>query len=253
MGIRSRLLRLLEILTNTHIYQSLPHGVSIEADVQRLLPRFQSSVVFDVGANVGQSARHFAKVFPKAEIFCFEPVQSTFQTLQKNLSQLSNVHCYALALGAAAGSGNMVLQDSSDMFYLQKSSTAMTPAQENLEVIEIDTVDNICTRSHLETISYLKIDTEGYDLEVLKGAEQMLQAGRIDLVEVEAGMHPGNPRHVPFEQLKQFLESYDYRLFGIYEQYHEWLTREPHLRRINSVFISSKVIAENQNLFHVAH
>jgi hypothetical protein len=70
----------------------------------------------------------------------------------------------------------------------------------------------------------------------------MLASQAIDFVEVEAGMNPGNTRHAPFESLKAFLESNDYRLFAIYEQVEEWPTDEPHLRRTNSLFISRRMI-----------
>jgi hypothetical protein len=65
-------------------------------------------------------------------------------------------------------------------------------------------------------------------------------------VEVEAGMNASNKRHVPFETLKDYLELRSYLLFGIYEQVHEWPTKEPHLRRTNSVFISRRMIETNR-------
>lgn len=70
----------------------------------------------------------------------------------------------------------------------------------------------------------------------------MLNEQRIDFVEVEAGMNAGNKRHVPFETLKEYLESKNYLLFGIYEQVHEWPTNEPHLRRTNAVYLSRRMI-----------
>jgi hypothetical protein len=74
----------------------------------------------------------------------------------------------------------------------------------------------------------------------------MLAARQIDFVEVEAGMNSGNKRHVPFDDLRTHLENLDYYLFGFYEQMHEWVTREPHLRRTNPVFISGSVVHPKQ-------
>jgi hypothetical protein len=75
----------------------------------------------------------------------------------------------------------------------------------------------------------------------------MLTEQRIDLVEVEAGMNPSNIWHVPFEALKDFLESHMYFLFGIYEQENGlWASREPHLRRTNPIFISHHMIEMNR-------
>lgn len=111
------------------------------------------------------------------------------------------------------------------------------------EAVDIVTLDEFCASSRIERVSYLKIDTEGGDLEVLRGGERMLKGQRIDLVEVEAGMNAGNKRHVPFEALKGYLEARDYLLFAIYEQMHEWITGEPHLRRTNPAFVSRRMIA----------
>lgn len=79
-------------------------------------------------------------------------------------------------------------------------------------------------------------------MDVLEGAVKMLVKQNIDIIQVETGMNPTNSRHVSFESVKQFLESYHYYLFGIYEQVNEWPTGKPHLRRTNPIFISQKLI-----------
>jgi hypothetical protein len=107
-------------------------------------------------------------------------------------------------------------------------------------------IDAFSKKNKIERIDFLKIDTEGGDLDVLKGAENMLKSQKIDFVQVEAGMNPDNNHHVPFECLKSFLEKYNYYLFGIYDQVNEWPSEEPHLRRTNSVFVSRKIIKEKR-------
>ena len=114
------------------------------------------------------------------------------------------------------------------------------------ESVDIVTLDEFCHSKRIDQVNYLKIDTEGGDLEVLKGAVNMLTEQRIDLVEVETGMNPRNSRHVPFEAIKKFLESHGYFIFGIYEQVSEFPTGEPHLRRTNPLFISHRTIEMNR-------
>lgn len=111
--------------------------------------------------------------------------------------------------------------------------------------VSIETLDRFCEHQGINHIGFLKIDTEGGDFDVLCGAAGMLATQQIDLVEVEAGMNSGNKRHVPFEKLKAILEDSGYLLFGIYEQIHEWPTKEPHLRRTNLVFNSSMLAKES--------
>lgn len=102
--------------------------------------------------------------------------------------------------------------------------------------------DTFCAERAIEEIGFLKIDTEGHDLEVLRGFRTMLKAARIDLVEVEVSMNPENRRHVPFERAKSYLERFGYRLFLIHEQAREGAARGPIIRRANVVFCSARLI-----------
>lgn len=123
-------------------------------------------------------------------------------------------------------------------------SAAPTPSM-TLESVKIETLDDFCLEHEISHIGFLKIDTEGNDLNVLRGGKQILSQQRIDVVQVEAGMNPANKRQVPYNSLCNFLEARNYLLFGIYDQVSEWPQRKPHLRRANPVFISREVISAN--------
>jgi len=247
MSLRRMVRELIEQLTDTHIYRILPRGIDFVQDIANSLPMYRTDIVFDIGANVGQSSKLFLAKFPSSHIYCFEPVSDTFRQLQHNLEGNERVDCYRLAFGSSKSTGKMVLQGSADMFFLLDQSKE-SPMNKNVptESVNIVTLDEFCHTKGIDHISYLKIDTEGGDLDVLKGAVSMLTDQRIDLVQVEAGMNPTNSRHVSLESLKAFLESHRYFLFGIYEQVNEWLAREPHLRRTNPVFISQQMIERNR-------
>lgn len=246
MTIKNKLKKIVEHITNTHIYRVLPHGIDFIQDIIKFFPKYRIELVFDVGANVGQSSKIYLERFPDSHIYCFEPVSDTFRLLKNNIDGNERVDCYQLALGSSTAKGEMVLQGASEMFFLlDQSQASPTNNEVTTESIDIVTLDEFCHSKKIDQINYLKIDTEGGDLEVLKGAISMLTEQKIDLVEVEAGMSPGNHRHVSFEVLKGFLESYKYFLFGIYEQVNEWPTSEPHLRRTNPLFISSRMIGTN--------
>lgn len=203
-----------------------------------ILPRFHASTVFDVGANIGQSAKTYRAHFPDAEIYCFEPVRRTFAELKNNLQEMKRVQCFRCALGSSAQKGLMVLKGSSNLFRLRSGSgSPQDDSDAPTEAVDVLTLDGFCADNNIQHIDFLKIDTEGHDLEVLKGASAMLAGHEIDLVQVEAGMNPGNHRHASMESLKTFLESLGYVLFGIYEQIHRGVS-SPHLHRSNLLFIS---------------
>jgi FkbM family methyltransferase len=248
MNIKYGVRRLIEHLANIHIFRVLPRGIDVAYDIANAFPAYRMETVFDVGANVGQSAKRYVSCFPSSRIYCFEPVRDTFRQLQDNLMGNDRVHCIQLALGSVKRHGRMAVQGRSDRFFLLGQSKHSPANEEGLttEPVDVVTLDEFCCARKIGHISYLKVDTEGADLEVLKGGAGVLTEQRIDFVEVEAGMNAGNVWHVPFESLKGYLESRSYLVFGLYGQRHEWPTNEPHLRRTNVTFISRRMVEMNK-------
>lgn len=223
--------------TGLRIIKRRPWGLEFAADIRQALPTHSMRVVFDVGANLGQSALAYAQDWPAAEIHSFEPARSLFDQLVANTGSNPHIHAHQLALGLEPGEVGFVV-DGELSHIRQENEEAGGLAQ---ETVRVERLDEFCKDKGVDRISFLKIDTEGFDLDVLKGSEQMLRQNRIGFVQVEAGMSPLNTTHIPFEKLKSHLEERGYYLFGLYEQVHEWKTRQPVVRRTNPVFVSSEV------------
>lgn len=247
MSRRESLRRVVRRLTGFHVYRTLPRGVELFEDLARAFPEWRPETVFDVGANVGQSAREYLSRFPAARVHCFEPVSATFRVLESGLRGEARARCHRMALGASVTRGTMLLEGTPDMFRLADADApAPAPAREEArrEEVAVSTVDEVARAEGIARIGLLKVDTEGRDLAVLEGAAGMLGAQAIDVVQLEAGMHPGNHLHAPLEALKGFLDARGYVAFGIYEQTPEWPTGEAHLRRCNPVFVSRRLVEE---------
>jgi FkbM family methyltransferase len=230
-------------LTGLHVFSRLPGGVDFVHDVRRHLPNSDVRTIFDVGANVGQSARSYLESFRGATILCFEPVKATYDTLVAALGSAPNVRCFHVGMSASVGGGTMEVDEKQSS--MNRLTTAGSPAT-NVESVALDTLDAFCARESIAHIDLLKIDTEGHDLEVLKGAAGLLASQAVDIIQVEAGMNRRNQRHVPIEHFKSYLEPLEYFLFRIYDQVAEWPTGDPNLRRSNLVFISDPVIRKNR-------
>jgi hypothetical protein len=114
----------------------------------------------------------------------------------------------------------------------------------HLATVPIRRGEAFCIEQKIDAIDYLKIDTEGHDRAVLTGFDAMLKRHAVAMVEVEAGLHPENRRHVPFEEFKAHLEPLGYRLFDIREIASERSGR-PNLRRCNMVFASTSLLEAN--------
>ena len=149
-----------------------------------------SNTVFDVGANDGQWARSAVEINSAIHLHCFEPSPYTFKLLLQNHFP-KNVICNNLGLGATTEEKTLfVFEDGSklnSLYQRQGIEHFSLPKQNRKEVIHLTTVDVYSNENHIEQIDYLKLDVEGHELEVLKGASQFLRERRIKIIQFEYG------------------------------------------------------------------
>lgn len=199
-------------------------------DFRSLLPSLKMETIFDVGANVGQTVRVLRKSYRRANILAFEPVKSTFEALRTSVGEDPRTQCFQMALGDVQATAKMEAAPGS---VRNKVLSGASGALTNEQIVDVDAGDHFCAERGIDAINFLKIDTEGYDLKVCVGFAGMLRQHKIDLVQVEAGLHPKNSLHVPFQAFKDYLEPLGYCIFRIYDQ-----AGQPFARRCNIVFVS---------------
>jgi len=210
----------------------------IKADIEQLLPNIEVRTLFDVGANVGQTVMAMRPLFPEAKLYAFEPVRASYEQLLDTAGNFDDTECFNLALSDANSAATMLARGTSQNNRIVEQSGSQT------EEVSLISGDIFCEEHGIDHIDYLKIDTEGHEMQVLRGLQSMLSDYRVDLIELEAGMNWGNKKHTPFEHLKGYLEPMGYYLFRFYEQVAEKRGR-PHLRRVNVVFISQPTVEGN--------
>jgi FkbM family methyltransferase len=207
-------------------------------DIEQRLPGYRPSVIFDVGANVGQSCVAYANAYPKARIYSFEPVPQTYARLCENISPYPNITAYDLALGGRAGVAVMTAIGTGTANRIRPDEE---PGASGTATVRVDEGHRVAAEIGVTDISYLKIDTEGFDLEVLHGFKPLFP--RIDFVQVEASMNPYNTAHVGFRVLEDFLREQGFLLFKFYAQAFEFgFGGLPVLRRTNPLFIRGAIV-----------
>lgn len=250
--LRTQFKRLVERILHVTIYRTLPRGIDPFYDLERLIPNWKPLTIFDVGANVGQSAKVYAQRFPFSAILSFEPGVEAFRQLERCVSAFRNVRCIQLAFAAEAGTSQLIYGDDSSMNRIapDRLDEELSDAGHSERVVR-ETVDGFCERHGIQRIDYLKIDTEGADLDVLRGAERMLRNAMIGVIEVEVGIGQDNETHVPLGDVRHYLESLDFLVFGFYEQVSEWKRHLPHLRRANAIFVGKGLGESERSDFSV--
>ena len=166
----------------------------------------EGSVALDVGANVGGHTVRLAQlVGSEGIVIAFEPQRVTFQTLCANaaLNGLLNVHCYWAAVGAAPGRITLPALDYArpDNFGAV-SLEAGRPESGTGESVEVRTIDGFGL-SHCE---FMKIDVEGMELDVLRGATDTIRRCR-------PALYVENNQKDKSAALVGFLRSMGYRLY----------------------------------------
>jgi FkbM family methyltransferase len=159
---------------------AFPHGRYWERDVvtafDRLLDRQPDPVVYDVGANIGYFTVRAAAT--GAAVCAFEPVASTHAVLARNVARnrFEGVRAFRLALSDGAGEAVMHLFSSSG------SSTIVAPRTlpearllpMGVETVEEQTLDTLVAETGIAPPTLVKIDVEGCELRVLRGARAVL-------------------------------------------------------------------------------
>lgn len=180
--------------------------------VERILTHLNPRVAFDVGANVGNYSRMLLKALPDAEVHAFEPLQEPFA----KLSELS-VEFDGRSIPINLGVGNRV-QDLEIHYNPEASSHALFStevaavpylANENTRTIPVTTLDSYCNdRLGKAKVDFIKIDTEGFEAEVLQGAKQLLENHRPMAVQIEFNWHHMFRSHSLY-YLASFLPEYE--------------------------------------------
>jgi FkbM family methyltransferase len=186
-------------------WNSDEHQTRLVADAQ---------TIFDVGANVGQSAKTYRRLYPGAEIWSFEPFPDSYKTLCRSLGD-KKFHPTALALSDRISKTELNIGGDSitNSLLRRKSHTGKT-----IEV-QTDTIDNFCRTRGIPHIDILKVDVEGAEERVFRGARDMFSRGAVRAVFVEVYFRPVYERMPLFGDLDAHLNKLGFGLCGLYSLY----------------------------------
>jgi len=165
------------------------HGLTVgeEHFLRRHLKGVRSGIFFDVGANRGSYANYLHMLVPDARVYAFEPHPRSFALLAES-ARSDNIVVVNRALSDAPS--HMKLYDFSD----HDGSTQASLSQDAVKLfspsvvehaVECTTLDIFMHENGIEKIDFLKVDTEGFDLSVLRGASSALADNRIGVIQFE--------------------------------------------------------------------
>lgn len=203
----------------------MPPGVVVGHDLWRDLELLlgPTPLCFDVGANHGDVSEAILQVRPSAQIRAFEPGKACLVALQKRFGADARVTLVPTGLGQEVGENrfrNYANDQLSSFLPLRTSEENPFRAETEIasDLVSITTLDLYCTEQGVSAIELLKIDTQGYDLHVLKGGEKLFSAGGVRYVLVELNfisLYEGQPWG---HEVMAWLHEHGMQLVDFYEK-----------------------------------
>jgi FkbM family methyltransferase len=207
---------------------------AVDAWLEKQLRELRIDTVLDVGANRGQFGRLLRRVGSRGRIVSFEPVADNFAALRRRAAGDRNWTVLPIALGDADGSVEINVT-AGDVFCSMLEPSAACHSlfgqsgrvmrRETVQVRRLDAVLPEVVPSAYRDRVHLKLDTQGYDLNALKGAGELLRT--LPSVQTELSLVPIYERQPGYVEVLQFLKSVGLEPTGFFP-----VTRDPGTLRV---------------------
>ena len=177
----------------------------------------KSLIIFDVGANTGQSIKRFLSLLNKPFFHAFEPLNDEYKILSSKYKNNYNVTLNNFALSNQS-------EDSKNFYsnHFSETSSFVKPVSNDnnfsiKEKIKVKcvTIDDYVNINGINKINIFKIDTQGHEINVLEGAKETLEKQIIDFIEVELIIGKAYEKSNSFSDLENKLIPFGYEFYAI--------------------------------------
>ena len=196
--------------------------------ITRILIQNPEPIIFDVGANKGQSIERYKKLFSKPEIHSFEPNPVEVNNMKEKYKNEKKIFLNNCAVGEKEGKMDFnIMADSThssfknlipDTTWLKKRSLTAKVQPKEYRTKKVSTnlisLDDYSEKNNIQNIDILKIDTQGYEDKVLLGAEKLIKNRRIKLIQLEIIFTEIYEKPLQIYDIEKTLIPNKYKFFG---------------------------------------
>lgn len=212
--------KLTKLLVNGKYRKGLFNGTAAGIEHEDVLKNIECKTIVDIGANKGQFALAARKYFPNAKIYSFEPLLHPAEIFEKVFESDSNVKLFRYAVSDTSGETEIHLsrrEDSSSLLPIAEKQNEMFPGtfEIGVEKITAKKLSEVLAPQDIIPPALMKIDVQGFELNVLKGSEELLQGFKYIYSECSyIELYKGQAL---YSEINAFLES---RGFKKVREYH---------------------------------
>jgi len=204
--------KIINCFKNFKLYKAYLRGVSPLFELSPLLKKINNAkTLIDIGSNKGQFILITNIFFPNVDVHSFEP-QTDELNLQKKILNLKNIKYYNFALGNCEKTSNLYItkrKDSSSLLKPEISGSTTYQIQKVKKII-VKKLDNIKQLQGIKRPVILKLDVQGFELEVLKGSLETLNL--VDHIITEVSFAKVYKDQVMKDEIFDFLHSKSFYL-----------------------------------------
>lgn len=178
-----------------------------------------NALFFDIGAGQAESINRFKKILPNCIIHSFEPVKARIKIIEDWLKAFPHNNNITLNHNAI---GEKIEEKIFNVNAKTKASSFLKLNEKNTKdflkeqvLVKVNTVDNYVKENNIKCIDYLKIDTQGFEEQVLKGSIETLKSGIVKFIEVEIILSDYYEKTTNFYDMEKILLPLNYRLYHI--------------------------------------
>lgn len=223
------------------------------------LNEIQSPILFDVGANIGQTINRFKKLSKEAIIHSFEPIKKDFQVLQYKFKDDKNIFLNNIALGEKEYEKKKLFSNNlpgSSSFsklipkteWIKRRSFTHNIDPEKAFDKEVEckvmTLDDYCKNKQIQKIDVLKIDTQGYEDKVLVGAKKLIENKKINYIEIEIIFNNIYESKLNFLEIEKHLIPFGYKLFAISNPGNLY---DDYIFQVDAIYYNPEALLSNKN------
>jgi len=209
-----------------------------------LLSGVARPIIFDVGANKGDITKQYRVLFPNGMVYAFEPFPESYARLVQATQADPLVFPQPIALGSEAGKFAMQANLSSFTNSLLETDEAagtywgsgMVETSSRIEV-EVTTLEAFCRSHQIDHIDILKLDTQGTETRILRGASGLLCEARITVVYTELLMVPTYKGQGKVHEMLKLLEDNNYVPLSFYNPTHR---DDGRLLQMDAIFVKAQ-------------